>query len=137
MFCKKKCSYLHFLLTKSNSDETDKKHILLMCLKIHFCIRFRSGRLHFVKKGQHCCTLMCRHLLYSHLTPIPLVFCSGSDYIPSYKENLLFFRLVVATQMVPQWLPSSLWFELPYCYSVRDRNGLMFLKQGGLESNKE
>jgi hypothetical protein len=45
-----------------------------MCLRIPLGIHFWHGRLRFVKKRQHCCTLMCRHLLYSHLTPSPLVF---------------------------------------------------------------
>ncbi len=65
-----------------NADETLKKHKTYFTnvsrITILLYIHFRSGRRHFIKKGQSCCTLINRYL-HAHCAP----------YDSTYKKRCL------------------------------------------------
>jgi hypothetical protein len=73
-----------------------------MFLRIPFCIHvFGLGGSTLSKKRSKWSYFNVHTVHLFSPRSLPPGFSSVSDYIPSYKENLLSFRLVVALLMVP------------------------------------
>jgi hypothetical protein len=73
-----------------------KTYFIYICLSIPFCIRFMSGRHHFVKKGENRCTLILVHTCKTNTSreilkqilvgcTVP-IFSSKNTYVYSFSN---------------------------------------------------